>query len=141
MQTTSKYNDIIHLPHHVSKNRPQMPIMVRAAQFSPFAALTGHEAAIKETARLTKQRIELEEDKKRFLNEKMLMLIENLKNLPKVRVTYFQEDERKEGGSYLCTAERIKKIDIYNRRMIFQDGLNIGLDDILDISGEIFGID
>ena len=79
----------------------------------------------------------MEEDEKRLLNEKMLLLIENLKNHPKVKITYFQEDERKEGGAYLFAEEPIKKIDMYNRRMIFVDGLNIRLDDIYDISGDI----
>ena len=138
MQATTKYDDIIHLPHHKSKTRPQMPLADRAAQFSPFAALTGHESAIRETARLTHQRVELAEDEKRLLNEKMQMLMENLKKHPKVRITYFQEDERKEGGAYLCTEEPIKKIDMYNRRMIFSGGFHIGLDDIYDISGDIF---
>ncbi len=139
MQATTKYDDIIHLPYHVSKTHPQMPIADRAAQFSPFAALTGHEAAIKETARLTNQRMELAEDEKRRLNEKMLMLMENLKNQPKVRITYFQEDERKEGGAYICTDGYVKKIDEYNHCVILSDGLQIRLDDIFDIHGEIFG--
>lgn len=134
MQATTKYDDIIHLPHHVSKTRPQMPITDRAAQFSPFAALTGHEDAIKETARLTNQRIELAEDEKHLLNEKMLMLMENVQSHPWVRITHFQEDGRKEGGAYICTENRIKKIDPYNQCLIMENGLHILLEDISDIT-------
>lgn len=140
MQETTKYDDIIHLPHPVSKTRPQMPIADRAAQFSPFAALTGHEAAIKETARLTKQRIELSEDEKRILNEKMLMLTENIKQHAKISITYFKEDERKEGGSYLCAEGCVKKIDEYKRSVMMSDGLQIPMEDIFDIDGELFGL-
>ena len=93
------YNDIINLSHHVSSTRPQMAQHVRAAQFSPFAALTGYDAEISETARLTNKRLKLSEDKKADLNERMQILLENVQDRPLVTITYFVPDERKTGGS------------------------------------------
>jgi len=133
MKTTTKYDDIIHLSHHVSKSRPQMPIADRAAQFSPFAALTGHEAAIQETARVTDKKIELDEHKKNLLNEKLLLITENLQRMQKVQITYFLPDERKKGGAYIQVEDCVKKIDDYQRMVIMEDGLKIRIDDIYDI--------
>ena len=95
-----EYEDIIGLLHHVSTVHPQMSIYDRAAQFSPFAALTGHEAAIRETARLTEEQAELNEDKKEELNEKLQELMAHAEEHPTVTVTYFKPDDRKEGGKY-----------------------------------------
>ncbi|MCD8005221.1 MAG: hypothetical protein LUE91_06155, partial [Oscillospiraceae bacterium] len=94
------YSDIINLPHHVSATRPHMSMHDRAAQFSPFAALTGYDAAVKETARLTDQRAELDDDMKEKLSERINLLQENLAAAPAVEITYFIPDERKEGGAY-----------------------------------------
>ena len=96
-----EYEDIIGLPHHVSKVHPQMSIYDRAAQFSPFAALTGHEAAIQETARLTEEQAELNEDKKEELNEKLQELMAHAEEHLAVTVTYFKPDDRKEGWDEL----------------------------------------
>ena len=99
--SNQQYNDIIDLPHHISTTRPRMSMLDRAAQFSPFAALTGYDAAIKETGRLTGQRIELTEECRAVLDRKQQVLLENLAEHPEVSVTYFVPDERKSGGAYV----------------------------------------
>lgn len=103
------YDDIIHLPHPVSPRHPQMPLADRAAQFSPFAALTGHDAAIRETARLTDSPVELEESGKEQLDRQLLLVQENLAQKPEIEVTYFQPDEKKSGGVYVTVCGRVKK--------------------------------
>ncbi len=125
-----KYDDIIHLPHPVSSRHPQMPLSDRAAQFSPFAALTGHDAAIRETARLTEEKTELDEDGKELLNEKLQMINEAL---PEVEVTYFQPDAGKNGGTYRKFRGRVKKIDGYNRMIFFADQTAVPIDDLYSI--------
>ena len=128
-----RYDDIIHLPHHVSKTRPQMSMMDRAAQFSPFAALTGYDAAIKETGRLTDEKIELGEETKAVLDRKQRYLSDMISVQPEITVTYFLPDERKSGGTYLSVTGKLKRIDEYERMMILTDGKKIPLDDIMDI--------
>lgn len=96
-----EYDDIIHLPHHVSARHPQMPPEERAAQFSPFAALSGHEEAIRETARLTEDCALLDEDRREELNEQLLVLREREDREPEIAVTYFRPDVRKSGGAYV----------------------------------------
>ena len=108
---THKYDDIIHLPHHVSTKHPQMALSDRAAQFSPFAALTGHEDSIRETARRTEAFLELDEDKKEQLDEKMHVLQEYFSEKPEIMVTYFVPDEKKAGGAYVTHRGRIRKIE------------------------------
>lgn len=107
------YDDIINLPHHTSTTRPRMPRENRAAMFSPFAALTGYEAAIKETARLTDERIELSENMIEDLDAKLAILAEKVEEHPKIAVTYFRSDAKKAGGAYVTTAGALKKIDEY----------------------------
>ncbi|PNH18631.1 hypothetical protein B6K86_08485 [Lachnospiraceae bacterium] len=136
----TKYEDIINLPHHVSKTRPQMPISDRAAQFAPFAALTGYDAAIKETGRLTDDKIELEESSLNELNAKIQLLREKLADAPEVTFTYFRPDDRKDGGAYLTITGTVKKLDDYERQIVLQDGTKVPIDDILDISGDIFAV-
>ena len=133
-----KYDDIINLPHHVSKKHQQMSALNRAAQFSPFAALTGHDAAIKETARLTESFIELDEDKKQQLDEQLQLIRENLEQKPECEITYFQPDEKKDGGSYVTIHGRIKKIDEYAHQIIFTDGTVLLIEHIFSIRGELF---
>ena len=133
-----QYDDIINLPHHVSATRPRMPMIDRAAQFSPFAALTGYDAAIKETGRLTDQRIELTEDSRAVLDRKQQLLVDNLADHPEVSVTYFVPDERKAGGAYITVTGRVKKIDDYQRLLLLTDGTKIPLDEILDMESELF---
>jgi len=132
------YEDIINLPHHVSETRPRMPIIDRAAQFSPFAALTGYDSAIKETGRLTDARIELGEEALSILNMKFQVLLDNLDDSPQVIFTYFKPDERKAGGSYIDVSGTVKKVDDFERLIMMQDGTKIPMDDVVNIEGEIF---
>ena len=135
---THKYDDIINLPHHVSKRHPQMSLQNRAAQFSPFAALTGHEAAIQETARLTDSFIELSEDRKERLDEQLQMIMENLEQKPECEITYFQPDEKKSGGSYVTVCGRIKKVDRFEQKIMFTDGTALPINHLFAIRGELF---
>ena len=128
------YEDIINLPHHVSKTRPQMSMLDRAAQFSPFAALTGYDAAIKETGRLTDEKIELDEEALTALDMKYQLLINALDDAPEVTITYFQPDERKAGGKYITATGAVKKVDDFERRITMQDGTKIPMDDVYDMS-------
>ena len=129
----SQYEDIINLPHHVSKKRPQMSIADRAAQFSPFAALVGHGEAVAETARLTEQKIELDENAIEVLNDKLQQISDNLTSCPLVEFTYFLADERKQGGAYVTINDKVKKFDSFNRTAVLEGGTVIPIDDIIDI--------
>lgn len=129
-----KYDDIIRLPHHVSARHPQMALADRAAQFSPFAALTGHEEAIQETARLTEDFIELDEDRKEQLNEQLLLLKEGQSRNPEIEVTYFRPDDRKDGGAYVTVRGRLKRIDEYGRQLLFTDGTAVSLERLFSVS-------
>lgn len=131
------YDDIIHLPHHVSSVHPRMSAIDRAAQFSPFAALTGHEAAISETARLTDARPELDETKKEELDAKLQVIREYLSMEPEIAITYFVPDARKEGGSYLRTIGAVKKLDDVRHHVIMTNGTSIPMNDICEIEGSI----
>ena len=133
-----KYDKIMGLPHHVSKTRPQMPMSDRAAQFAPFAALTGYDAAIKETGRLTDERIELDVEALSALDMMYQLLMEALDEAPEVTITYFQPDERKAGGKYVSAVGAVKKIDDFERRITMRDGTRIPTDDVLSIDGELF---
>ena len=128
-----RYDDIIHLPRHVSPTHPQMARSDRAAQFVPFAALTGHEAAIKETARLTDERVALDENARALLDEKLRMVQEMPEDRREVTVTYFLPDKKKSGGHYVSVTGKVKKIDRYEQSVIMTDGLRILLDDIIEI--------
>ena len=128
-----KYNEIMGLPHHVSKTRPQMPMSDRAAQFAPFAALTGYDSAIKETGRLTDERIELDEEALTALDRKYQLLMDTLDNAPEVTIIYFQPDERKAGGQYVSATGTVKKVDTFGRRILLQDGTRIPLDSVYDL--------
>ena len=132
------YEDIINLPHHVSKTRPQMSMLDRAAQFSPFAALTGYDAAIKETGRLTDEKIEMDEDRKAVLDMKQAYLIEMLDEQPEISITYFQPDTKKSGGAYVTVTGNLKRFDEYERLLILTDGKKIPIDDIADIESDLF---
>ena len=133
-----QYDDILHLPHHVSKIRPQMSMQDRAAQFSPFAALTGYDAAIKETGRLTVGKVEMDEEALSTLNTKFRILVDSMNDKPEVTFTYFKPDKRKAGGAYVEVTGMVKKIDDFERLIVMQDGTKLPMDDILDIEGEIF---
>ncbi len=133
MESKNKYDEIRGLPHHVSKTRPQMPMSDRAAQFAPFAALTGYDSAIKETERLTDKKIELDEEALTILNMRYRLLVDTLDEEPKVEITYFKPDERKAGGEYLTITGVVKKINDFERLITMKDGTKIPMDDIIAI--------
>lgn len=133
-----KYDDIINLSHHVSARHPQMPLSDRAAQFSPFAALTGHDAAIRETARLTDAFAELDEGRKAEIDEQLQWIKENQSQKPEIEVVYFHPDLTKSGGTYMTFRGRVKRVDEYNRRIIFTDGTVLPMETLFSIGGELF---
>ncbi len=116
-----------------------MSMIDRAAQFSPFAALNGYEAAIRETARLTDQKIELDQDAQATLDEKLRLLAEALDDHPEVTITYFLSDKKKAGGEYITATSRIRKIDVCEQAIILMNGTRIPIDDILDAESRLFG--
>ena len=128
-----RYDDIIDLPHPVSKKHSPMPLLDRAAQFAPFAALTGHEAAIRETARLTEEEIELDENSKELLDLRLQELQEHLSTQPEVTVTYFAPDEKKDGGAYVTVTGKVKKVDGYAGELVFTDGRRVELRSIVEL--------
>lgn len=131
------YDDIIHLPHHVSERHPQMSMYNRAAQFAPFAALTGHNAAITEAARLTEAEQELSESDAEVLNRKLAYL-QSLDEKPTISVTYFVPDDKKEGGSYHTATGIVKSVEPDKGVLQFEDGTGIPVIRITDIDGECF---
>ena len=135
---STPYDDILHLPHHVSEKHPPMSRLDRAAQFSLFAALTGYEAAVKETARPTDRRIELDESEKGAIDQRLTLVQERLPVPTEVTITYFVPDKKKAGGAYVSVSGTVKKIDDYERMVILRNGTSIPIDDILHINGELF---
>ena len=133
-----KYKDIINLPHKQSSKRPHMSLLDRAAQFAPFAALVGYDDAIKETGRLTDERIEMSEEKLAVLNARYQILVDHLGEEPEVSITYFVPDIYKAGGSYITTTGVVKKLDTYERLITMVDGTRIFMDDVLTLEGDIF---
>ena len=131
MELSHEYDDIINLPHHVSADRSHMPMIDRAAQFSPFAALTGYDAAIAETARLTDTKRELSEEQKELISKQLHSLQSRLKTDPGVTVTYFVPDSRKAGGAYRTISGNAKKVDKYSGILEMSNGIAISFDDIL----------
>lgn len=138
-----KYDDILYLPHPVSRRHPQMSLLDRAAQFAPFAALTGHDEAVKETARLTDSYIELDEGQRERLDQRLSMLLktmgENPGQEPVITVTYFKPDEKKAGGAYVPVCGRVKKVDEYRREIVLKDGTALPMGNIIAMEGEVFG--
>lgn len=132
------YTDMLDLAHHVSKTHPQMPMEKRAAQFSPFAALTGYAGEIGEKARLTEKRALLEEDRKAELEWEYQALLRGLGNgeHPMISLTYFVPDEKKDGGAYVTVRGNVKKIDISRKRIVFMDGREVGMDLVYDMKAE-----
>ena len=129
------YDDIIDLPHPTSERHPRMPMANRAAQFSPFAALSGYDDAVKETARLTDSKVELTEEEKVILDAKLQLLVPGMD----ASFTYFQQDDKKEGGAYLTVTGTVKKFDSYAREIVLGDGRRMPIDDILELQSEALG--
>lgn len=129
----NNYDDIINLPHHVSVKHPRLSKEQRAAQFAPFAALTGYGDAIKETARITEDRIELDEEEKKKIDNKILELKNKINDKPKVTITFFVPDTKKSGGEYVTIIGNLKRIDEYNKLLILEDKKKISIEDIIEI--------
>ena len=140
IDNSKEYGDIINLPHPESKKHKRMSMRDRAAQFSPFAALTGHDAAIKETARLTDGFVDLDESMKATLDEKLVLILEKLNEKPMVTITYFLKDEKKAGGSYEVAEGWIRKVDFYERVIEMGDRSKILLDHVIDIESDLFRV-
>lgn len=134
----NSYEDIINLPRHVSPTRPQMPIANRAAQFCPFAALTGYDAAVRETARLTDEKIELSESAISELDTRLRLLADLLGDEPEAQITYFLPDKTKSGGKYVTATGRVRKIDDFERLVIMESGEKIPVSDINSIECVLF---
>ena len=132
------YDDIIYLPHRVSRNHPQMPLRDRAAQFAPFAALAGCEAAVGETARLTSERRELSSQETAELNRRLTDLAARLPDRPEVTIEYFVPDDRKAGGAYVTVTGRVRHISVPEKTLVMEDGTEIPMEDIVSMTGEIF---
>ena len=132
------YDDIIHLPHHVSRNHPQMPLHDRAAQFAPFAALTGYEATLEETARPTTERRELSPQEAEELDRRLAALIARLPERPEATVEYFVPDERKAGGAYVSVTGHVRHISLPEKILVMEDGAVIPLEDVISMNDGIF---
>jgi len=134
----NNYDDIINLPHHVSTRHQQMPISDRAAQFAPFAALTGYDDAVKETARLTTKRIDIDDGLKQVLNEKLNIILDNIKDKPEVTFTYFIYDKKKSGGKYVDITGNVRKIDIVEQTVTLTNKTKIPINEIININSNLF---
>ncbi|MDD7222172.1 MAG: hypothetical protein PUH09_07630 [Eubacteriales bacterium] len=132
------YDDIIDLPHHVSETHPPMSRADRAAQFSPFAALTGYDAAVRETARVTERRIELDEGVKAELNARLNCILEHLPEHPQVSITYFVPDEKKSGGAYRTVTGAVRKLDSFAKTLTLVDGTVVPMEEMVHVEGNLF---
>lgn len=135
---SESYEDIINLPHHVSPTRPRMSRADRAAQFSPFAALSGYGDAVQETARLTNRRIELDESAKAALDEKLRLLAEVIEDRPEAAITYFLPDRKKAGGEYVTATGQVKKVDAVAQELVMANGRIIPIADIIEVESRLF---
>ncbi len=132
-----RYDDMLHLPHHVSATRLPMSRQNRAAQFAPFDALNGYGAAIRETARATEPPVELDESARQRLNHRLQLLLRQI-DQPEITVTWFCPDDRKEGGSHIRIAGRLKKIDVFRSLLLLTDGTEIPIEDIYRLDSDLF---
>ena len=132
------YEDIVNLPPHISKRYPQPSMMDRAARFAPFAAITGYEEMVLEEARVTEERVDLDEGALSLLNEKLNMIRELLDEEPEVTITYFEPDKKKSGGSYVSVTGTVKRIDEYEYSVLMNDSKQIPIGEIYDIQSELF---
>jgi hypothetical protein len=138
MNHSHKYDAIIDLPHHVSTRHVPMSALDRAAQFSPFAALTGHEAAIEETARLTETQRDLDDSQLELLDERLQLIRAHLPEQPLLTFTYYQPDEKKNGGAYLTVTGRVRKILDFEHVIVLEDGTTLPVESLVSIEGELF---
>ena len=132
------YEDIVDLPHHVSRKHPQPTMADRAARFAPFAAITGYEEMVLEEARITEERIDLDEGTLSILNEKLNMIQEFIDEEPEVTITYFEPDKKKSGGVYIDITGTVKRIDEYECLVIMTDGKKIRIEDIYSLESDLF---
>ena len=132
------YEDIVNLPPHISKRHPQPTMMDRAARFAPFAAITGYEEMVLEEARVTEERIDLDEGVLSLLNEKLNMIQEFLDEEPEINITYFEPDKKKAGGAYIDIIGTVKRIDEYECLVIMTDGKKIRIEDIYSLESDLF---
>ena len=132
------YEDIVNLPPHISKKHPQPTMIDRAARFAPFAAITGYEEMVLEEARITEERIDLDEGTSSILNEKLNMIQEFIDEEPEVTITYFEPDKKKTGGAYVSITGVVKRIDEYERLVIMTDGKKIRIEDIYGLESDLF---
>lgn len=138
LQQDHKYDDMIDFPHPSFARHPRMAMIDRAAQFSPFAALTGYEDAVKETARLTEDRTELTEAAKLEISSRIQVLLKSIRQEPVVTVTYYVPDERKAGGAYHTATGAVHKIDLYERVIFLKSGEQIPIDEIFELESPLF---
>lgn len=132
------YDDIINLSHHISKKHPRMSLEARSAQFAPFAALTVYDDVIKETARLTNARLDIDEGVKSILNSKLQLIRKQIYIKPEITVTYFVPDSKKDGGSYVTVTGNVVKIDDYKHKIVLENKIEIPISEIIEITGKIF---
>jgi len=132
------YEDIVNLPPHISKRHPQPSMMDRAARFAPFAAITGYEEMVLEEARVTEERVDLDEGALSLLNEELNMIQEFLDEEPEVTITYFEPDKKKSGGAYVSVTGTVKRIDEYEHLVLMTDGKKIYIDGIYNIESDLF---
>lgn len=132
------YEDIVNLPPHISKKHPQPTMKDRAARFAPFAAITGYEEMVLEEARVTEERIELDEGAVFMLNEKLSIILEFLDEKPDVRITYFEPDKKKSGGAYVSIIGTVKRIDEYEQVVVMTDGKKVRINEIFSLESQLF---
>ena len=132
------YEDIVNLPPNISKRHPQPSMMDRAARFAPFAAITGYEEMVLEEARITEERIDLDEGTSSILNEKLNMIQEFIDEEPEVTITYFEPDKKKSGGAYVSVTGIVKRIDEYEHFVIMMDGKKISIEEIYGLESDLF---
>ena len=138
MADNFSYEDIVNLPPHISKKHSQPTMLERAARFAPFAAITGYEEMVLEEARVTEERIELDEGTLAMLNEKLNIIHDSLDSEPVIQITYFEPDKKKSGGAYISVTGMVKRIDEYERLVIMSDGKKIRIDEIFGLEGKLF---
>ena len=137
-ENEKKYEDMIYLDHHISRSRRAMSLRDRAAQFAPFAALSGYDSAVKEAERKTYDRVLISEEDMVEIDRRLRALCDNINNHPVVDLTYFQKDEKKNGWNYITISERVKSVDVNKRELIFEGDICVLFDDIYKIDGNIF---